>query len=118
MNLYIYIFFLLHITVWDNEKSGRFSWMWHEATTYHVYQNETSYEYSLIGTISATGKGGSSQTNIKGVMHVLQSLTPNARSIFRFLLDNQLERDDGYEGSLIYVYFERENSNIYSIFFL
>ncbi|XP_004365014.1 origin recognition complex subunit 2 [Capsaspora owczarzaki ATCC 30864] len=85
--------------IWDNEKVGRFSWIWHDATTYDPYQHETSYEHSLAGLLSATGSTGVGHTNVRGVMHVLKSLTPNARSIFKLLLTYQL--DEGEEAEVL-----------------
>ncbi|KAG0172610.1 Origin recognition complex subunit 2 [Apophysomyces sp. BC1034] len=69
--------------LWDNVKSSRFNWIWHDATTFDDYIVETSFENSLL---TRTGDIGGA----RGVRYVLASLTSNARGVFRVLAENQL----------------------------
>ncbi|KAI8886990.1 ORC2-domain-containing protein [Backusella circina FSU 941] len=69
--------------LWDNAKSRRFNWVWHDITTYEDYLVETSFENSML--IRSGEVGGS-----RGVQYVLASLTTNARGVFRILAEHQL----------------------------
>ncbi|XP_016105172.1 origin recognition complex subunit 2-like [Sinocyclocheilus grahami] len=64
-----------------------FNWLWYETTTYLPYTEETSYENSLL--VQQTGA-----LALSSLTHVLRSLTPNARGIFRLLAEFQLENKD------------------------
>lgn len=69
--------------LWDNVKSSRFNWIWHDATTFDDYLVETSFENSLL--IRTSELGGA-----RGAKYVLDSLTTNARQVFRILAEHQL----------------------------
>ncbi|SAM07247.1 hypothetical protein [Absidia glauca] len=69
--------------LWDNVKSARFNWIYHDATTFDDYLVETSFENTLL--MGASENGGA-----RGVQHVLASLTSNGRGIFRVLAEYQL----------------------------
>eukprot|EP01135_Chromosphaera_perkinsii_P004967 Nk52_evm11s307 gene=Nk52_evmTU11s307 len=71
------------VLMWDNRLSARFSWLWHDTTTFEQYSNECSYETSMMVKGDRTG--------IQGITYVLNSLTPNAINIFRVLCEFQLE---------------------------
>lgn len=69
--------------LWDNVKSSRFNWIWHDATTFDDYLVETSFENSLLVRTSELG-------GARGVKYVLDSLTSNARGMFKILAELQL----------------------------
>jgi origin recognition complex subunit 2 len=69
--------------LWDNVKSARFNWIYHDATTFNDYLVETSFENTLL--MGANENGGA-----RGVQHVLASLTSNGRGIFRVLAEYQM----------------------------
>ncbi|XP_065053391.1 origin recognition complex subunit 2-like [Rhopilema esculentum] len=76
--------------IWDQNRSSRFNWLWYDVTTYDRYIEETSFENSLL--VQQTGS-----LALSSLTHVLRSLTPNARGIFKLLVQYQLDHDgDGY----------------------
>lgn len=70
--------------LWDQTKLSRFNWLCHDVTTFEPYQEETSYENSLLVQHSGS-------LALSSLTHVLKSLTPNARGIFKLLAEYQLE---------------------------
>ena len=74
--------------IWDQKKLSRFNWLWHDVTTYEPYQEETSYENSLLLRQSGT-------LVLSTLKHVMKSLTPNARGVFELLARYQLEHKEG-----------------------
>ena len=77
--------------IWDQKKLSRFNWLWHDVTTYEPYQEETSYENSLLVRQSGT-------LVLSTLKHVMKSLTPNARGVFELLARYQLEHEGDIEG--------------------
>uniref|UniRef100_A0A7M4FWB7 Origin recognition complex subunit 2 n=1 Tax=Crocodylus porosus TaxID=8502 RepID=A0A7M4FWB7_CROPO len=73
--------------MWDQAKQSLYNWLWYETTTYSPYVEETSYENSLL--VQQSGS-----LALSSLTHVLRSLTPNARGIFRLLAQYQLENKD------------------------
>ncbi|XP_023190615.1 origin recognition complex subunit 2 isoform X1 [Xiphophorus maculatus] len=73
--------------VWDQFKQSQFNWLWWECVTFQHYTEETSYENSLL--VQQTGA-----LALSSLTHVLRSLTPNARGIFKLLAKFQLENKD------------------------
>ncbi|OXB60608.1 hypothetical protein ASZ78_001141 [Callipepla squamata] len=73
--------------MWDQAKQSLYNWLWYETTTFSPYVEETSYENSLL--VQQSGS-----LALSSLMHVLHSLTPNARGIFRLLAQYQLENKD------------------------
>ncbi|KAI8385612.1 origin recognition complex subunit 2-domain-containing protein [Blakeslea trispora] len=73
--------------LWDNVKSSRFNWIWHDATTFADYLVETSFENSMM--VRQGELGGA-----RGAKYVLDSLTYNARGVFKVLTEYQLEAMD------------------------
>ncbi|CAO3598040.1 unnamed protein product [Absidia cylindrospora] len=69
--------------LWDNVKSTRFNWLYHDASTFDNYLVETSFENTLLMGLSENGSA-------RGVKHVLASLTSNGRGIFKVLAEYQL----------------------------
>ncbi|KFO36252.1 Origin recognition complex subunit 2 [Fukomys damarensis] len=79
--------------MWDHAKQSLYNWLWYETTTYRPYTEETSYENSLL--VKQSGA-----LPLSALTHVLRSLTPNARGIFRLLTKYQLDKqeDPSYMG--------------------
>ncbi|NWQ63201.1 ORC2 protein, partial [Neopipo cinnamomea] len=73
--------------MWDQAKLSLYNWLWYETTTFSPYVEETSYENSLL--VQQSGS-----LALSSLTHVLCSLTPNARGIFRLLAQYQLEKKD------------------------
>ncbi|XP_069471540.1 origin recognition complex subunit 2 isoform X2 [Ambystoma mexicanum] len=73
--------------MWDQSKQSLYNWLWYETTTYSPYLEETSYENSLL--VKQSGA-----LALSSLTHVLRSLTPNARGIFRLLGEYQLANQD------------------------
>ncbi|XP_072197970.1 origin recognition complex subunit 2 isoform X1 [Excalfactoria chinensis] len=73
--------------MWDQAKQSLYNWLWYETTTFIPYVEETSYENSLL--VQQSGS-----LALSSLTHVLRSLTPNARGIFRLLAQYQLENKD------------------------
>ncbi|XP_077096404.1 origin recognition complex subunit 2 isoform X4 [Siphateles boraxobius] len=88
--------------IWDQAKMSMFNWLWYETTTYLPYAEETSYENSLL--VHQTGA-----LALSSITHVLRSLTPNARGIFRLLAEFQLENKDNpaYTGLSFQDFYQR-----------
>ncbi|KAH0621637.1 hypothetical protein JD844_023161 [Phrynosoma platyrhinos] len=78
---------LSDLELWDQAKRSMYNWLWYETTTYSPYIEETSFENSLL--IQQSGS-----LVLSSLTHVLHSLTPNARGIFRLLAECQLENKD------------------------
>ncbi|XP_073502604.1 origin recognition complex subunit 2 [Phyllobates terribilis] len=73
--------------MWDQSKQSLYNWLWYETTTYSPYIEETSYENSLL--VKRSGA-----LALSSLTHVLRSLTPNARGIFRLLAEYQMANKD------------------------
>ncbi|XP_054888805.1 origin recognition complex subunit 2 isoform X2 [Poeciliopsis prolifica] len=88
--------------VWDQFKQSQFNWLWWECVTFQHYTEETSYENSLL--VQQTGA-----LALSSLTHVLRSLTPNARGIFKLLVKFQLENKDNpsYSGLSFQEFYQR-----------
>lgn len=73
--------------LWDQAKLSKFRFVWYDATTFCPYIDETSYETSLM--IQQSG-----QLALSSLLHVIKSLTPNAKKIFVLLATEQLALGD------------------------
>ncbi|XP_052184440.1 origin of replication complex subunit 2 [Diospyros lotus] len=74
--------------LWDKKMvHTQFNWYWHHVPTYAPYRVEGIF-YPLI-----LAHGGGAQS-VKTASIVLQSLTPNAQSVFKVLAENQLAHPD------------------------
>ena len=62
-------------------------WAWEHAPTYAPYTAETE-----VVARALTGRG--EERLLRGASHVLLSLTPNARTVFRLLAEAQLQNSD------------------------
>ncbi|KAJ2121128.1 Origin recognition complex subunit 2 [Coemansia sp. RSA 720] len=67
--------------IWDTSSITRFNWIWHDLTTFEPYTVETSYE-----NFTTEAK----EIGPRGVLHVLASLTENAKGVFRILAEFQI----------------------------
>lgn len=77
---------------WDAAVLSNFNFMWHNVTTYKSYQTEVSFKDPL--SIGKTDEIIGS----KGAKYVLSSLTGNAKSLYKNLILQQLEKIDLYIG--------------------
>ena len=77
--------------LWDEYKCKLFNWLWFDCTTFDAYTDETSVETSLM--IRQTGA-----IALSSMTHVLRSLTPNARGIFKLLATFQQESGAEFQG--------------------
>ncbi|CAM0871842.1 unnamed protein product [Alopecurus aequalis] len=84
--------------LWDKKMvHTEFKWSWYHVPTFAPYKVECVF-YPLI-----LASGGHAQTT-KTALVVLQSLTPNAQSVFRVLAEYQLahEKEEGMPVSSLY----------------
>ncbi|KAJ8733351.1 hypothetical protein PYW08_001649 [Mythimna loreyi] len=78
--------------LWDHTKLSRFKFTWWDVTTFVPYSEETSYENSLM-----THRSGALQ--LSSLKSVYQSLTSNAKGIFKIIIEYQLENQkQHYQG--------------------
>ena len=71
----------------------QFNWLWYHVPTFASYKVEGMF-FPLI-----LAHGGTAQS-AKTATIVLQSLTPNAQSVFKVLIEHQLSHPDE-EGNII-----------------
>ncbi|KZC12422.1 Origin recognition complex subunit 2, partial [Dufourea novaeangliae] len=69
--------------LWDHKKHSKFDFFWWDTTTFLSYQEETSYESSLLVQQSGT-------LALSSLHNVFLSLTSNAKSIYILLAKYQL----------------------------
>eukprot|EP00741_Cyanophora_paradoxa_P019099 tig00021122_g18441.t1 len=82
-----------HVTaplLWDRERARRLNFLWHEASTLEGYTRETEFARAIC----AAGEGGT-ESRLRAALVVLMSLTPVARSVYRLLGEEGLERGEG-----------------------
>ncbi len=70
------------LNMWDSAMKQQFRWLWYDTTTFSMYRHETEYENAILVQ--------SNQTNVRAVISVLKSLTPNGRKVFEILLNYQI----------------------------
>lgn len=83
--------FCVMFIVWDKKMVyTQFNWCWYHVPTFAPYKVEGVF-FPLI-----LASGGNAQTT-KTALVVLQSLTPNAQSVFKILAEYQLanEKEEG-----------------------
>lgn len=81
--------------VWDQGKLSNFNFMWEDTTSFLPYQEETSYETSLMVQNSGS-------LALSSLLNVYRSLTHNSRGVFRIILDEHLnENSKKYTGEFI-----------------
>jgi len=91
--------------VWDKKMVHKqFKWSWYHVPTFAPYKVEGVF-YPLI-----LASGGHAQTT-KTALVVLQSLTPNAQSVFRVLAEYQLAHEKE-EGEFVVYMFSWKSWNV------
>lgn len=79
---------LCGLLVWDKKMvHTQFNWYWHHVPTFAPYKVEAMFLPLILAHT------GSSQS-VKTASIVLQSLTPNAQSVFKVLAEHQLAHPD------------------------
>jgi len=80
--------------IWNQQSLNGFRWIWYDVHTWLPYIDETTNE--RLNTV----RSKTSQLSISAVEHVIESLTPNARRIFRLLVESFLANSNSkdYEG--------------------
>ncbi|CAH0702865.1 unnamed protein product [Spodoptera exigua] len=78
--------------LWDHTKLSKFKFTWWDVTTFVPYSEETSYENSLMSHRSVA-------LQLSSLKSVYQSLTTNAKGIFKIIIEYQLENQkQNYQG--------------------
>lgn len=73
--------------VWDHTKHAKFNFFWWDTSTFLTYQEETSYESSLM--VQQSGA-----LAVSSLHNVFLSLTSNAKSIYILLAKYQLQNSN------------------------
>lgn len=72
------------LTVWDKKMvHTQFNWCWYHVPTFAPYKAEGVFFPLILA-------GSSAAQSTKTALVVLQSLTPNAQSVFKVLAEHQL----------------------------
>ncbi|KAH9640398.1 hypothetical protein HF086_018064 [Spodoptera exigua] len=80
------------LAIWDHTKLSKFKFTWWDVTTFVPYSEETSYENSLMSHRSVA-------LQLSSLKSVYQSLTTNAKGIFKIIIEYQLENQkQNYQG--------------------
>lgn len=83
-----YLCLLYGLLVWDKKMvHTQFNWYWHHVPTFAPYKVEAMFLPLILAHT------GSSQS-VKTASIVLQSLTPNAQSVFKVLAEHQIAHPD------------------------
>lgn len=79
--------------MWDQTCVSNFNFLWWDSTTLLPYTKETAFENSVF-------LQNSGELSLAAMNNVFQSLTSNARGIYRLMVDNQLKKkkDSSYQG--------------------
>lgn len=85
----------------------QFNWYWCHVPTFAPYKVEGMFHPLILA------HGGSAQT-VKTASIVLQSLTPNAQSVFRVLAEHRLAHPDE-EGKNYYYYIKLKNLSFFKL---
>ena len=78
---------------WDASVISNFNFIWHNTSTFHSYSTEVSFKDPL--SIGRTDE----LLGSRGARYVLSSLTGNAKSLYKNLILQQLEKIDAYIGN-------------------
>ncbi|KAK9370238.1 origin recognition complex subunit 2-domain-containing protein [Lipomyces kononenkoae] len=86
--------------LWDSAKLSALKFIWHDATTFASYTAETSFFDPLAlrggsGRLNLNGRTGPGHA---GIRYVLESLTSNARGLYRVLISHQLQAVEDAKG--------------------
>ncbi|KAK9240931.1 origin recognition complex subunit 2-domain-containing protein [Lipomyces kononenkoae] len=85
--------------LWDSAKLSALKFIWHDATTFASYTAETSFldPLTLSGGSGRNLNGGNGPGHA-GIRYVLESLTSNARGLYRVLISHQLQAVEDAKG--------------------
>ena len=72
--------------LWDHMQLTSFKWIYYNTSTFESYNEEIMFENSLM--INQTGN-----VQLSSLIHVLKSLTTNAKNIFIIMVDHALNAD-------------------------
>lgn len=80
--------------MWDQTCMNNYNFVWYDCTTMLPYENETAFENSVF-------LQNSSDMDLAAMNNVFQSLTTNARGIYKILVDAQItnQKDSNYSGN-------------------
>lgn len=83
--------------MWDQTCMNNYNFVWYDCTTMLPYENETAFENSVF-------LQNSSDMDLAAMNNVFQSLTTNARGIYKILVDAQITNqiDSNYSGTPFY----------------
>ncbi|BFZ57579.1 Origin recognition complex subunit 2 [Savitreella phatthalungensis] len=88
--------------MWSTSKLLQLGVIYHDATTLVPYDVETALLGGGSGDVFADRTKLSGLTGDRGIRWILQTLSQNARSIFRILLQAQIQTGSGLESSRLY----------------
>ena len=71
--------------LWDQNKLAKFNFIWHDATNFLPYTEETLNENSLMVRSSGSGLA------LNSLLRVFESLTPNAKEIYMLIIRHQMK---------------------------
>lgn len=89
--------------LWDASLRARFNWVFHDCTTFQVFDVEISGGGAggVVDEVNALlGRSGRKMHGRGGVMYVLKSLTQSARGLFGLLVAELLSLDEAGEAGL------------------
>ena len=75
------------LLVWDNGQYLSFKWLHYETNTLTPYTDEIMFENSLM-------LSQASNVQLSSIIHILKSLTQNAKNIFLIMVQHVLNPDN------------------------
>jgi len=73
--------------LWDQKQFISFKWIYYDMSTFKSYNDEIMFENSLM--LNHTGN-----VQLSSLIHVLKSLTQNAKNIFLLMVENVLKEEN------------------------
>ncbi|XP_031498640.1 origin of replication complex subunit 2 [Nymphaea colorata] len=85
------------LLLWDKKLVAQFNWSWYHVPTFAPYKVESTFMPMILANSGCV-------QNMRTAAIVLQSLTPNAQSVFRILAEHQLAHpeEEGLALNLLY----------------
>ncbi|CAG9826049.1 unnamed protein product [Diabrotica balteata] len=79
--------------IWDHNKLSKFNYIWWDVTSFATYEEETSFEQSMMVQQSST-------LALSSLRNVFASLTSNSKSIYNLIVTHQIEngKSQYYQG--------------------
>jgi origin recognition complex subunit 2 len=85
--------------LWDARKTSALNLLYHDATTFEPYTAETALQISIFEAKASKQR----LMGDRGISWILQTLSQNAKTIFRLLLEEQISHDGaGVEATRLY----------------